>query len=178
MSRWLYAALQQMDAAGGDPDAVASLMPERSPLDLFLTITDFYGYQRLIPIARPRFVPDSRHRHALSFHHSSDDSNQFADDAGLAFAARTTSCFPAVFPPVSLGGFRKAIGAPLTVLSDRCFRIYELSGADARSTFFVDGGVLDNKPFGWATDTLIRGLKGVKTPIQGKSPFPAVSGDR
>jgi len=98
MSRWLYAALQQMDAAGGDPDAVASLMPERSPLDLFLTITDFYGYQRLIPIARPRFVPDSRHRHALSFHHSSDDSNQFADDAvkGVKTTIQGKSPFPAV----------------------------------------------------------------------------------
>ncbi len=155
MSRWLYDALAQMDAGGSGTDSVVSLMPEECPLDLFVTITDFYGYQRLIPIARPRFVPDSRHRHALNFRYSGDGSNQLSDNAGLAFAARTTSCVPAVFPPVSLGGFSKAIGAPLTQLSERCFRIYELSGAAAADTYFVDGGVLDNKPFGWAIDTLI-----------------------
>jgi patatin-related protein len=155
MSCWLYKALEQMDAGGSGAAAGASLMPQGSPLDLFVTITDFYGYQRLIPIARPKFVPDARHRHALSFHYPTSDSNQFADNAGLAFAARTTSCFPAVFPPVSLGGFSDAIGAPLTQLSSRCFRIYDLSGAAAADTYFVDGGVLDNKPFGWAIDTLI-----------------------
>ena len=155
MSRWLYGALEQMDKGGAGGAAGASLMPQGSPLDLFVTITDFYGYQRLIPLARPKFVPDARHRHALKFHYPGSGSNQFADNAGLAFAARTTSCFPAVFPPVSLGGFSAAIGAPLTELSSRCFRIYDLSGASATKTYFVDGGVLDNKPFGWAIDTLI-----------------------
>src|ERR1700746_2089535 len=36
----------------------------------------------------------------------------------------------------------------------RCFRIYELNGADPNKTYFVDGGVLDNRPFGWAIDTV------------------------
>jgi patatin-related protein len=155
MSRWLYNALEQMDRDGTTGAAGTSLMPQGSPLDLFVTITDFYGYQRLIQIARPKFVPDARHRHALSFHSPTSGPDQFADNAGLAFAARTTSCFPAVFPPVSLGGFSKAIGAPLTKLSARCFRIYQLSDTAATNTYFVDGGVLDNKPFGWAIDTLI-----------------------
>jgi patatin-related protein len=155
MSRWLHNALEQMDKDGSNGAAGASLMPQGSPLDLFVTITDFYGYQRLIPLARPKFVPDARHRHALQFHYPSSGANQFADNAGLAFAARTTSCFPAVFPPVSLDGFSAAVGAPLTELSSRCFRIYDLSGASATQTYFVDGGVLDNKPFGWAIDTLV-----------------------
>ena len=45
----------------------------------------------------------------------------------------------------------------LAPLLERCFRNYELSGADPNKTYFVDGGVLDNKPFGWAIDTIIHG---------------------
>ncbi len=160
MSRWLYQALETMDAVGRQPRSLASLLPAAHPLDLFVTITDFYGYQRLIPLAWPRFVSDARHRHALNFRYeggasAAGDVDDFGDNAGLAFAARTTSCFPAVFPPVNPSKFSAAIGAPVTALLDRCFRIYKLSGADPDKTYFVDGGVLDNKPFGWATDTII-----------------------
>jgi patatin-related protein len=155
MARWLHDALATMDESKPNGDAPASLMPTGHPLDLWVTITDFYGYQRLIPLARPQYAPDSRHRHALSFHYSGNGASEFDDNAGLAFAARTTSCFPAVFPPVNPAALSSAIGAPLDSLLGRCFRIYELSGADPNATYFVDGGVLDNKPFGWAIDTII-----------------------
>jgi len=155
MARWLHGALATMDESKPNGDAPASLMPTGHPLDLWVTITDFYGYQRLIPLSRPQFAPDSRHRHALSFHYSGNGDSEFDDNAGLAFAARTTSCFPAVFPPVNPAALSEAIGAPLDSLLSRCFRIYELSGADPNATYFVDGGVLDNKPFGWAIDTII-----------------------
>ena len=36
------------------------------------------------------------------------------------------------------------------------FRSYELAHADPRSTFFIDGGVLDNKPFGHAIGAIKR----------------------
>jgi patatin-related protein len=155
MARWLHGALATMDESRPNGDAPASLMPTGHPLDLWVTITDFYGYQRLIPLARPEFAPDSRHRHALNFHYSGNGDSEFDDNAGLTFAARTTSCFPAVFPPVNPAALSEAIGAPLDALLSRCFRIYELSGADPNATYFVDGGVLDNKPFGWAIDTII-----------------------
>jgi patatin-related protein len=154
MSRWLHEALQQMDtlpAGNGN----ASLLPPGHPLDLYVTITDFYGYQRLVPLSRPRFATDSRHRHAVNFHYESDGADDFTDNAGLAFAARTTSCFPAVFPPVNPTEFGKVIGDSVTPLLERCFRAYTLSGADPNDTYFIDGGVLDNKPFGWAIDAII-----------------------
>ena len=160
MARWLYGALQQMDAPAAHDAGGPSLMPEGHPLDLWVTITDFYGYERQIPLARPRFVPESRHRHALDFHYDTGTggmpaANDFDDNAGLAFAARTTSCFPGVFPPVNPAELAKAIGgASLRPLLDRSFRIYALSDANPNSTYFVDGGVLDNKPFGWAIDTI------------------------
>ena len=34
---------------GDLPPAMTSLLPSGNPLDLFVTITDFYGYQRSSP---------------------------------------------------------------------------------------------------------------------------------
>ena len=39
-------------------------------------------------------------------------------------------------------------------VAERCFRVYALAGADPTTSQFVDGGVLDNKPFGWAIDAI------------------------
>src|SRR5690348_11043561 len=153
MARWLYEALGRMDA-GSPNGGPASLLPPGHPLDLWVTITDFYGYQRLIPLSRPRFVSDGRHRHVLNFHYESGGKDEFTDNAALTFAARTTSCFPAVFPPVNPAQLSKTLGATLDPMLARSFRIYELNGADPCKTYFVDGGVLDNKPFGWTIDTI------------------------
>src|SRR5262249_26963087 len=84
------------------------------------------------------------------------DEFQGENNGSLAFAARATSCFPGVFPPVSFAAFREWVPeANLDDLSKR-FRIYDLAGTSAERTQFVDGGVLDNKPFGWAIDALVQ----------------------
>ena len=155
MAIWLHQALGKMDADPSNGGA-ASLLPPGHPLDLWVTITDFYGYERLIPLSRPRFVSDPRHRHVLNFHYESGGDDHFDDNAALTFAARTTSCFPAVFPPVNPAQLSQTLDASLDPMLARCFRIYELNGADPNKTYFIDGGVLDNKPFGWAIETITR----------------------
>src|SRR6266540_401682 len=152
MARWLHEALEGMDDGGSEPAAVETLVPEDGRLDLFVTITDFYGYDRQVPIFDPTLVHDSRHRHALKFSYGPDARDQLgpANNGSLAFAARTTSCFPGVFPPVSFAAFKEWVPeAPLDDLT-RCFRSYALAGSSPENTQFIDGGVLDNKPFGWA----------------------------
>jgi patatin-related protein len=152
MAQWLFQALEGMDAGGSEPKSLETLVPADGRLDLFVTITDFYGYDRQVPIFDPTLVHDSRHRHALTFSYGPDARDQFrpANNGSLAFAARTTSCFPGVFPPVSFAAFKDWVPkAPLDDLK-RCFRSYTLAGASPENTQFVDGGVLDNKPFGWA----------------------------
>ena len=156
MARWLFEALEGMDDGGSEPKSLDTLVPADGQLDLFVTITDFYGYDRQVPIDDPRIVHDQRHRHALAFTYVHGRRDQFkrANNGSLAFAARTTSCFPGVFPPVSIGDFRKWV--PKADLDDlrRCFRGYGLAGAVPENTYYVDGGVLDNKPFGWAIDSI------------------------
>ncbi len=159
MSRWLYDALAGMDDGGSTPAEVTTLMPEGHLLELFVTVTDFYGYDRQVPIYQPPLVHDSRHRHVLGFSYEEGLQDDLSErgNGGLAFAARTTSCFPGVFPPVSLAGFARYLegrNADLSGLERRFFRLYELAGAQPRDTWFVDGGVLDNKPFGHAIEAI------------------------
>jgi patatin-related protein len=150
MARWLFDALEGMDRTT-EPDGLDTLVPREGRLDLFVTVTDFYGYDRQVPIADPKLVHDRRHRHALTFTYG-DGLDQFqpANNGALAFAARATSCFPGVFPPVSFASFREWVPTADLRDLDRCFRSHALVGQSAANTQFVDGGVLDNKPFGWA----------------------------
>jgi patatin-related protein len=164
MTKWLYEALAEMDKTERTPQAVDSLLPAGQQLDLFVTITDFYGYQRLIALDWPGFVPEARHRQAVNFRYQDGVVDHFTDNGGLAFAARTTSSFPGAFPPVSLADIQSATGTDLGPFTKRCFRIYQLNGDDPRKTYFVDGGVLDNKPFGWAIETII-GRRAAETEV-------------
>jgi patatin-related protein len=159
MARWLFQALEDMDATPQTPNDLESLVPEGDLLELFVSITDFYGYDRQVPITEPTLVHDRRHRHALTFQYRTGGPDNFGpeDNGGLAFAARTTSSFPGVFPPVSFAAFRKWVPKAQTdEFARRCFRLYVLAQGDPAKTQFVDGGVLDNKPFGWAIDSIVR----------------------
>lgn len=93
----------------------------------------------------------------------------------LAFAARASSSIPGVFPPLNLEDTMKTIAksaaagpppgnsvkpAPLDTVVHSFFRNYELQEPDekgvyATNTYFVDGGVLDNHPFGPAIDAIL-----------------------
>jgi patatin-related protein len=93
----------------------------------------------------------------------------------LAFAARASSSIPGVFPPLNLKDTtsllaKVAVAGPppagtVTPTPDdkvvhSLFRNYELQEQDEKGTFavntyFVDGGVLDNHPFGPAIESIL-----------------------
>jgi patatin-related protein len=94
----------------------------------------------------------------------------------MAFAARASSSIPGVFPPLALDEtleqFRRmtppgkqipGVAPPpaVDVVVNRLFRNYQLqeptqTSAYATGTYFVDGGVLDNHPFGPAIAEVLR----------------------
>jgi patatin-related protein len=96
MSVWLYEALEDMDKERTPAD-VLSLMPPGHLLQLYVTTTDFYGYNRSITLADPDAEPDEeapsvfdrRHRHVLEFRHGNgrDDFKSAEDNVALAFSA-------------------------------------------------------------------------------------------
>ena len=115
MSRLLYQALNDMEPIED------SLVPANESLDLFVTTTNVYGYDTVIPTGAGGIShTDKSYRQLLRFHYDqlpqpsgpavADISSDFSDVPALAFAARATASFPGAFPPVSLGTFVKALG--------------------------------------------------------------------
>jgi patatin-related protein len=159
MSNWIWEALEGMERRPADGDEPPSLMPERHELELAVTVTDHFGYRRDVPIADPGVIAEGQHRHLLEFSFRSDDSDDFGpeENGALALAARATSSLPAGFPVVNLDEFTDVLPAGATTPDrlGRFFRAYRLAGADPRWAYLVDGGVLDNKPFG----PVIRAIK-------------------
>jgi patatin-related protein len=175
MCQLLFRALSAM-APDATPAAVAPepdrerLLPPTSSLELFVTMTDARGHRRYLPIANrrlggePLVVSDLTHRHVVRFaldsRRGEDHFAGGANDAALAFSARATSSFPGAFPPVSLADFMRDVGQPnspdLPMIEREFFRAYQLARQGPRHTYFIDGGVLDNFPFGHAIEAITR----------------------
>lgn len=156
MCVWLHDALETMNRSPG-PLKLTTLLPEDHLLELFVPITDFHGYNRDIPLYDPRFVRDRTHRHVMHFAHGRAPEGRRADfspdyDHVLAFSARATSSFPGAFPPVSFADYARAVGADSDQVFAKSpfFPLYGLADFSPEKTQFIDGGVLDNFPFGSA----------------------------
>lgn len=156
MTELMFDAIASM----GEPRTrSASLLPTDQQLDLFVTLTDFYGYQQSIQIHDPPVITEREHRHTLSFHYRRSpgghvDSDFELDDApALAFAARATSSFPGAFPPAQIIEVDRLLGQRhiewqgRARFIERNFERYLQAEMDPFATSFVDGAVLNNKPF-------------------------------
>jgi len=164
MSRLLYQAFDGMERVT-DP-----LIPADESLDLFVTTTNVYGYNTVIPTGGGGIShTDKSYRQLLRFHYDKQPpgpavarfSSDFDDVPALAFAARATASFPGAFPPVSLGTFLAALGKlGVTPTADAAGQIarhfvYGLDyGASETGQWFMDGGVLDNGPFDHVIDAI------------------------
>ena len=153
MVGWVYEALAAMDRDGdARVSEPTSLMPPLHPLELAVTVTDHWGYARHLPIADPPVVAEGQHRHLLQFRYRSDQHDDFSarENGALTLAARATSSLPVGFDPVHVGTFPEKLPPGATTSGDieRFFRAYTLADAKPGWAHLVDGGVLDNKPFG------------------------------
>jgi patatin-related protein len=153
MARRIYDALAGMELGEQESErGTASLLPPRHLLELFVTVTDHYGYPRRLPIADPAVVAESQHRHVLEFRYRSDQRSDFTarENGALTLAARATSSLPVGFQPIHVGAFASILPKGATTSEDieRFFRAYNLADAKPAWAHLIDGGVLDNKPFG------------------------------
>jgi patatin-related protein len=96
----------------------------------------------------------------MAFRHGDEASNFSREyNHALAFAARATSSFPAAFAPITFAAYQAAVRAKDPDLGGRAddfFWSYRLSGIAPSDSYFVDGGVLNNYPFGAAIDAIQR----------------------
>ena len=168
-SRWFRPPLDGHVMAGLMYDAVASmgaarhpsasLLPSGQSFDLFVTVTDFYGYHALVQIHDPPLIHELEHHHILHFNYRRRSSGEVESDfdldnaAGLAFAARATSSFPGAFPPARIVEMddvvarRRGIWPRRAEFIARCFPNHLRAGIDPATASFLDGAVLNNRPF-------------------------------
>jgi patatin-related protein len=156
MAGLMYDAVTSMGAA---KDPTASLLPSGQMLDLFVTLTDFYGYEELVQIHDPPLIHEIEHHHVLHFayrrHSNGEVESDFELDnaPGLAFAARATSSFPGAFPPARIVEMdevvaqRQASWPRRAEFIAKSFPDHLRAGTDPAIASFLDGSVLNNRPF-------------------------------
>jgi patatin-related protein len=177
-SRWFKPPLDGMGMTAlmyeavtisGEPRSpTASLLPTGQNLDLFVTMTDYYGHHERVQIHSPTLIHEIEHRQLVRFKYRRYANNEVESDftldnaAGLAFAARATSSFPGVFPPAQLVEVDQLLEQRGETWPDReefivdNFERYIRLDLDPTHASFIDGAVLNNHPFREAI-TAIRG---------------------
>ncbi|MDA0338934.1 MAG: patatin-like protein [Proteobacteria bacterium] len=164
--RLLESLITAMEKMGNPTEAGQTLMPASHQLDMFVTLTDFFGYSQSIPLYDPPVIEEREHRHMLHFRYrlwpNGEEESDF-DEAcipALAFAARATASFPALFPPAQMAEVDRVLerqgrkwDSKEKFLSTN-FKVYQQSGSDPELTSFLDGAVLNNKPFGAAIEAI------------------------
>ena len=167
-SRWFKPPLDGPLMAGLMYDAVTSMGPERAgasllpsghSLELFVTLTDYYGYRQLVQIHDPPLIHELEHHHVLRFSYRRRPNGEVESDfgldnaPGLAFAARATSSFPGAFPPAQilemdqLVAQRGATWPRRAEFLRREFEQHLQADVDPTTASFIDGAVLNNRPF-------------------------------
>jgi patatin-related protein len=148
-----------MIALGEPRSPQASLLPSDQSLDLFVTVTDYHGHPELLQLHDPPLIHELEHHHVLRFSYRRAPgggvrSDFTLDDApGLAFAARATSSFPGAFPPARLVEMEAVVAArgrdwPMrTAFIERNFPRHVAGGIDPVTSSFLDGSILNNRPF-------------------------------
>jgi patatin-related protein len=161
-ARMLLGAMQSLTTQSG---ASGALLPPGYPLDLYVTVTDFYGYEQKLKLNSPREISEREHRLVIGFHDSGasqENIRSLGCAADLSFAARATASFPGAFPPAQLREMDEVLRLTKQTWADRssfvsrAFRRLIQSGSDPERAAFIDGSVLNNKPFGAAIEALGR----------------------
>jgi patatin-related protein len=156
MSRLMYDAVTSM---GHAQHPQGSLLPSDQSLDLFVTVTDYHGYEQLVQIHDPPLIHELEHRHILRFTYRRHANGKVESDfdldnaPGLAFAARATSSFPGAFPPAQIAEMdevvaqRKGSWPCRSSFLANCFPNHFRAGIDPSTVSWIDGSVLNNRPF-------------------------------
>jgi len=150
--------------------------PYVDELDLFITTTDIEG--TLLPLRlSDTVVFERRHRNVFHFKYQTPEAtgvqrNDFVaqNDPFLAFAARCTSSFPFAFEPMRLCDINEVLDRFPEYNDNEArqklidgWKLFFKDNAESSgrkiefgTRSYTDGGVLDNKPFSFATETLLR----------------------
>ncbi|OYQ35273.1 hypothetical protein CHU95_08610 [Niveispirillum lacus] len=164
LMEFLLDASHAMGDSGQRP--LASLLPRGLPLSLHVTVTDFNGYTTRIPAHDPPEILEREHRHRFTFRYrragEGEVDSDFRDEdvPGLVFAARASASYPGAFPPAQVRQMDRLLNERGESWEGRAhffqrnFAEYRRQGADPEQASFIDGSVLNNKPFAAALSAI------------------------
>jgi len=135
------------------------LLPQRQPLDVSVTATDFQGYNQRLHLHSPLIAEEREHRLTICFSDRGGTGRRLADAAELAFAARATASFPGAFPAFNVTEIDTALRARRRAWTGREAFLSRIcpggaAGANPEDMILIDGSVLANAPFKPAIDAL------------------------
>lgn len=158
-SRWMLEACQAMDAC----DQGNTLIPVGQKLELFVTLTDYFGKKHTVPLYHQTRLEEIEHRRMVRFSARNDGveglKSQLGADcaASNVFAARATASFPGAFPPASIEEVAAVVEQLNLQWPDRERFVQEvLQGPldTGKPRLFIDGSVVMNKPFQPVIDSI------------------------
>ncbi len=146
----------------------SSLLPPGQRLDVYASITDLLGYPRTVRLHEELIAREKSHAAFCQLAHvvSETGASDFADDnlPALVWAARASSSYAGAFPPFRHDEIKRVLGTRgLVWPREETFLRTNLKADDGSPAYrhfdpadrhFVDGGIVNNKPFGAALEAL------------------------
>lgn len=155
----------------------STLIPPGQRLDFYASLTDLRGYERPLSLPRGVAAPDWGGTRAVerehgAFCHLSHAAEKYADATdfdpanapALVWAARASASYAGAFPPFRHDELTTLLAARrIAWPGEERFLTTALRGRDGaplarlgdpRERYFVDGGIVDNKPFRAVLDAL------------------------
>jgi patatin-related protein len=162
--------IDALDAMVASRRTDSTLLPDGQRLDVYASITDLSGYPSSLRLSE-RLVPQEReHAAHVRLSHVADAQHAPVSDfhndnlAGLVWAARASSSYAGAFPPFHHNELQRVLRARKREWPrEQIFlqrNVFVHGGEPAESRFdpadryFVDGGIVNNKPFSAILDAL------------------------
>ncbi len=161
---------EALEAMGASRREGSSLLPPGQRLDMYASITDLLGYPRTIRLHEELVAREKEHAAFCQLAHvatpAAASDSDFADDnvPALVWTARASSSYAGAFPPFHHSEIERVLKrrgrqwARAERFLRNSVRARDGSPAcrhfDPADRYFVDGGIVNNKPFGAALEAL------------------------
>jgi patatin-related protein len=162
-----FAALQAMTATRRPG---SSLLPPGQRLDVYASITDLVGYPRTVQVHEQLIAREREHAAFCQLTHVASEAgvgaSDFRDDndPALVWTARASSSYAGAFPPFHHGEMRRVLAERgVDWPREQSFLAGSVRARDGSpavrhfdpgNRWFVDGGIVNNKPFRAALEAL------------------------
>jgi patatin-related protein len=148
----------------------STLLPPGQRLDVYASITDLFGYPRTIRLHEGLVAKEKEHAAFCRLSYRAGEGgalcSDFDDDnlPALVWAARASSSYAGAFPPFHHDEMKRVLAErELVWPGEEVFLRENVRARDGTAAwkhfdpadrYFVDGGIVNNKPFGAALDAL------------------------